>query len=422
MKTAFSRFIGLAVAPLVIGLLASSVCAQVPAPKIDARTAQNMVERVLKETSAIRGLRIKRAVPSGVQSRAGIEQMVEKQLKKSVSANELAATDVFLKQLGLAPANFNLKAYYVKMLGEQIAGYYDTQTKKFYTAQSVDPLQLETVMAHELTHALQDQHFDLSRLEKWPRHDSDARVAMSALVEGDATLTMSRYMTRNPLRFLGVLGSALKPQPKAQVFESGPRILQESLTFPYLKGMVFASNLYKTGGWPQVSRAFTEMPQSSEQILHFEKYLAREAPLKVPPRDLSRQLGRGWTVLDHDVNGEMGLALIVGEYVKEQGAAERAAAGWGGDRYTVYRGPKGAALVVQDCLWDSEAQAREWREAYARRSTNRFGAPPRQRGKVQVWSAARNGVWMEQRGRRVLILEGTVGTFNPRPILAALWR
>lgn len=413
----------LAFLPLTLGLLACAAHSQpTPAPaKINARSAQQMVDRVLRETSTLRGLSLKRAVASGVQSEAAIEKMIEREMQSQLSPNEITASELFLKQLGLAPAGFDLKSHYVKMLGEQIAGYYDTKTKKFYTAQSVNPLMLETVMAHELTHALQDQHFDLSRLDKWPRHDSDARVALSSLVEGDATFTMSRYMAGNPLRFLGVLAASLKPQ-NSKVFYSGPRMVQESLTFPYLKGMDFASKLYKNGGFARISRAFTTVPQSTEQILHFEKYLAREAPVKVKLRDLTPRLGKGWTLLDHDVNGEMGLALVVGEHLKDERGAQNAAAGWGGDRYTVYRGPKKAVLVVQDTVWDSESEAREWREAYARGTGKRFGIKPQQRGALQVWSAARSGVWMEQRGRRVLILEGTVGAFNPTPILAALWR
>ena len=348
--------------------------------------------------------------------------MVEEQLQTELSKDEVDATEVFLRQLGLAPANFDLRRAYVRLLGEQVAGYYSSKTGTFYTSNRVSPLELETVMAHELTHALQDQHFDLSRLEKWPRHDSDAQMAMSALVEGDATLVMSQYMTGNPLRALGVLLSSLKPPANPQVMRETPKILTEGLTFPYLKGLDFATRLYGRGGWPQVSAAFKRLPQSTEQILHFEKYLSREAPVVVKPRDLNPILGQKWTMLDHDVNGELGLSLVVGEFLATRAEAESAAQGWAGDRYSVYRGPKNAVLVVQDTVWDSASEARQWREAYARRTSRRFKRQPQKRGALSVWNAAPNGIWMEQRGRRVLILEGTVGAFNPSPILAALWK
>lgn len=392
-----------------------------PAPaKISPQSAQQMVTRVLRETSQLRGLSIKRAVPSGLTSRAKVERMIAEQIATEISGEEIAATEILLRQLGLAPKNFDLRKTYVRLLGEQVAGYYSSKNGTFYTSDTVSPLELETVMAHELTHALQDQHFDLKRLENWPRHDSDAQLAFSALVEGDATLVMSQYMTKSPLRALGMLVSAFKNPSGGQTLRETPAILVEGLTFPYVKGLDFATNLYQDGDWPQVSAAFRRLPQSTEQILHFEKYLAREAPVKVPLRDLKPVLGQNWTLLDHDVNGEIGAALITNEFLKNRAASDEAAKGWGGDRYSVYRNAKNAVLVVQDTVWDSEIEARQWREAYARRSTARFNRGPQKRGALQIWNAAPDGVWMEQRGRRVLILEGTIGAFNPEKIVAAL--
>lgn len=395
-------------------------------PRLGARQTQQMVDRVLRETSALRGLSIKRSVPGVVETRAQVEAMLRGKMKSELTSNQIAATQILLRQLGLVPAKFQLQSAYIALMGEQIAGYYDAKTKVFTTTDRVSSGELETVMAHELTHALQDQHFDLSRLEKWPEHDSDARLAMSALVEGDATLVMSRYMASNPLRFLGVLASSLRSQGASQGFTKAPRILRESLTFPYLQGLDFTTRLYRRGGWQAVSSAFGHLPQSSEQILHFEKYLAGEAPQKVELRDLSRApsraLGRGWTLLDHDVNGEIGLFLTLAEPLGDDDAARAAVAGWAGDRYSVYRGPKKSALVVQDCRFDTVGDAQQWRDAYARSASKRLKIQAQKRGALQVWNAAPKGVWMEQKGVRVLILEGTVGAFNPALLLRELWR
>lgn len=385
---------------------------------------QGMVNRVLKETSVLRELSIKRPVKSGVQTRAQVEAMIGRQLKSSVSSAELGASQLFLRQLGLAPSNFDLRSSYTRLLGEQVAGYYDSKTGAFYTSDRISPGELEIVMSHELTHALQDQHFDLSRLDKWPRHDSDAKLAMSALVEGDATLVMSRYMTRNPLRVLGVMMSAFKPQSDTAVFRSTPRLLRETLLFPYIQGLSFTTNLYGNGGWPRVSGAFTRLPQSTQQVMHFDKYLARKAPVMIPLRDARPRLGAGWQLLDHDVDGELGSTLVLGEFLTDKSEVDNATKGWAGDRYAVYGGPKNSALVVQDGLWDSESAARLWRDAYAKRTSLRFGkrAKVQQRGALCVWNVAPNGVWMERRGRRVVILEGTVGAFNPASVLALVWR
>jgi hypothetical protein len=425
MKSSFSSALVLAFCLPTVSAHCEAATAAKPAtssPKITPAAAQKMVERVLKETSAIRQLPIKHAVPSGVKTRAEIEKMVGKQIETGNTPGQLRGEEIYLKQVGLAPANFDLKSYYTHMMGEQIAGYYDTKAKTFYTSELVSPLLLETVMAHELTHALQDQDLNLQRLDKWPEHDSDARLAMSSLVEGDATLAMSRYMSANPLRFLGALSSSLQAQGSSQALQNGPRVLAASLEFPYIKGLAFASELYKRGGWKSVDGAFQKLPQSTEQIIHFDKYLAGEAPVKVPLRDVTPQLGQGWKLLDHDVNGELGLQLIVAEHLGDYSAAESAAAGWAGDRYEIYGGPGKGVLIVQDTVWDNEAEARQWREAYARSTGNRFKIKPQQRGMLQVWNAAPNGVWMEQRGKRVLILEGTVGAFNADVVLKRLWR
>ncbi len=394
-----------------------------PPQKTTADYAASMVRAVLKETSQVRGLKVLRQVPAGIQSAAGVEKMVREQIAKSANADEVVGTELLLKKLGLAPANFDLKSYYVSMLGEQLAGYYDTKTKKFYTTEHVNRLQLETIMAHELTHALQDQHFDLTRLEKWPKHDSDAKMAISALVEGDATFTMARYAVNNPLRALGLLASSLSPANSSPILTSGPNALKEGLTFPYVQGMNFARALYSHGGWAAVSGAFKRFPQSSEQILHPEKYLAREAPLKLRTPDLSPSLGKGWRRLDYDVNGEFGLALILKEFVASPTQVANAAAGWAGDQYAVYRGPQGQSLFAQVCAWDSAADAKEFFDAYIARTNTRYSINPASNNTSRaVWKIGEGDVWMERRGKRVVILEGLPSGANAANLAARLWR
>jgi hypothetical protein len=398
--------------------------AKAPAPsgtKLSEKKAQEMVARVLRETSQIRELSIKRGVKSAVMTSANVEKMMRGKIKDEMPSKQTQGSEIFLRQLDMVPADFNLTKTTIKMLGEQIAGFYATETKTFTTTDRVDPLQLETVMAHELTHALQDQHYDLTRLEKWPKHDGDARLAMQALVEGDATLVMSRYTAKNPMRFLGVLASSLKAGNSSPTFNNAPRFLKDSLTFPYVKGLDFVNSLYRMGGWKVVSDAYYNLPQSSEQILHVDKYLDGEAPVEVKLRDLTPTLGAGWTLLDHDVNGEIGLFYVLAEPLKDDRATEAAAAGWAGDRYSVYRGPKGV-LVVQDTRWDSPKEAQQWREAYARAAVKRFGAQAQRRGQLEVWSKGKKGLWMEQRGNRVLMLEGTVGAFDTNAVRSALWK
>jgi len=411
--------------PMFVWLLGLPICATaVPAtaPTVNAATVQNMVNRVLKETSQLRGLSIVRPVKSGVQTRAGVEAMIRRELA-GTSSDELLASQVFLTQLGLAPRDFDLRKSTTSLLGEQVAGYYDPKSGTFYTSDHISVGELETVMAHELTHALQDQHFDLKRLESGPQHNSDARVALAALVEGDATLVMSRYMTANPFRFLGMLGSALVPHDSA-AFGASPRALRESLLFPYMQGLTFNNQLVRMGGEAAVSRAFTRLPKSTQQVMHFELYLANKQPIPVPLRDVRPQLGTGWRLLDYDVNGEEGSALVLSQFLTDKAEVEAATKGWAGDRFAVYGGLNKAVLVVQDTLWDSEQAAQKWRDAYAKRTVARF--PDHLNGttigQLTKWQSGTDGVWLERQGRRVLILEGTYSAFPSANVLAALRR
>jgi len=406
----------------LLGLPICATAAPANAPTVSAVTVQSMVNRVLKETSELRGLSILRPVKSGVQTRTGVEAMIRRELA-GTSSDELLASQLFLTQLGLAPRDFDLRKSTTSLLGEQIAGYYDPRSGTFYTSDHISVGELETVMAHELTHALQDQHFDLGRLESGPKHNSDARVALAALVEGDATLVMSRYMTANPFRFLGMLGSALVPHDSA-AFNATPRALRESLLFPYMQGLTFNNQLVRMGGEAAVSRAFARLPQSTQQVMHFELYLADKQPIPVPLRDVRAQLGTGWRLLDHDVNGEEGSALVLSQFLPDKAEVEAATKGWAGDRFAVYQGPNKAVLVVQDTLWDSNAAAKKWYDAYAKRTEIRFGAHTGGTtvGAVTKWQSGTDGVWLEGKGRRVVILEGTYGAFQSANVLATLRR
>src|SRR2546425_11186741 len=195
---------------------------------------------VLKETSEIRELPILRPVKSGAQSRVEIERMVIKNLDEETTPAEMHATELALKKLGLAPAEFQYRTFIIKLLTEQVAGYYDPKAQEFYLADWIELEGQKPVMAHELTHALQDQHFNLRRFEKWPQGDSDAELAGHSLVEGDATLAMTIYMAKNPLVALAFMRSLGSSSTASEQFKQAPRALRESLVFPYEQGCQWA--------------------------------------------------------------------------------------------------------------------------------------------------------------------------------------
>lgn len=384
---------------------------------------------VLQETSGLRKLSILRPVKSGAQSRAEIERMIMKNLDQDTTPEEMHATEISLKKLGLVPQSFQYRPFLVSLLTEQVAGYYDPKEQEFFLADWIDVDGQKPVIAHELTHALQDQHFNLRRFEKWPRGDSDAELAAHALVEGDATLTMQLYIMRNPMRAIAMLKSIEASGSSSEQIDKAPRALRESLLFPYQRGLTWVQSLFKRDGWARVSQAYTDLPQSTEQIMHVEKYFAREAPIKLAQPDLSQTLGKGWKRVDYDVNGEWSFYLILDEYLKAEAESKRAAEGWGGDRYAVYENKNsGEVMIAQLISWDSEKDASEFFDAYAKRTARRYsGAEVIETldgvaSARRVWRTGTEGtVLMERNGSRVTILEGVPVKADTKALLKNIW-
>ena len=410
--------------------LASQQRKALPSPSARNLALTSATASVLKETSEIRELSIKQPVKSATQSRPQIERMIIKNMNEETTPAELHATEITWKKLGLTPPDFQYRQFLIKLLSEQVAGYYEPRTKQFFIADWIDLDAQKPVMAHELTHALQDQHFNLRRFEKWPKGNSDAELAAHALIEGDATLAMTLYIAHNPLGALSFLKSMKAGMAASQQLDRAPRALRESLLFPYLEGSEWARELYKRSGWLSVSRAFTELPKSTEQILHVDKYLANEQPVKVTLPDVKTLLGVGWKRVDYDVNGEWNYYLILDEFLKSRADSKRATAGWGGDRYAVYEGPKpGDVLLAQLSVWDTERDAREFFEAYTKRTLQRYAGAAEvsrthdsQPNLAKTFRTSEGAVTIELRGPRVLILEGIPDRVEIPGLARACWQ
>ncbi len=408
-------------------LLCTAAAAQRAKPAaVNPKTAavREATAEVLRETSELRKLSILRQVRSGAQSRAEIEQMLVRNLNESATPEETLATETMMKKFGLAPADFQLRPFLIKLLAEQVAGYYDPKTQEFYLADWIDLDGQRPVMAHELTHALQDQHFNLRRFEDWPKHDSDAEMAAHALVEGDASFLMTQYVTRDPLRQLAFLKSMMSGGATAsEQIDKAPRVLREQILFPYLQGMTWVMQVYKQGGWEAVSAAYKNLPKSSEQIMHGEKYVANELPQKVSVRDLSASLGRGWRMADNDVFGEWGCYVLLDEYLQLADVSKGASAGWGGDRYALFVGPKKTDVVVAfKTVWDTETDAHEFFDAYVRRTSKRYGVEPSEVAPAdrQIWRTSEGAVVVERRGGAVFVVEGVPDGVDAKALAKSL--
>jgi hypothetical protein len=434
---------------------------------------------VLKETSEIRELAILRPVKSSAQSRSEIERMLINNLNEELTPAQMHAMEVSLRKFGLAPQEFEYRPFIIKLLTEQVAGYYDAKSQQFHLADWLELEGQKPVMAHELTHALQDQHFNLRRFEKWPHGDSDAELAVHALVEGDATLAMTIYMAKNPLVALA-FSRALTTGVATEQYNQAPRSMRESLIFPYLQGSEWATVLYRRGGWSLISSAFTKLPLSTEQILHPEKYFNYERPVKIVLPDVSSLLNAGnskqqsaissqqytgsqqrlafnsqksvrrpelptahrplptaraWHRIDSDVSGEWNYYLILDQFLAAPAESKRAAAGWAGDRYAIYEGPGGEVFLAQVAAWDTDNDAREFFDAYVKRTELRYpglkqldaadAESQTRNSKLETrnsysWQTSEGEVVIELRGSRVVIMEGVPEGVDANTLMKAL--
>jgi hypothetical protein len=209
---------------------------------------------------------------------------------------------------------------------------------------------------------LQDQNYSLKTLPLDVKDNDDLALATSALVEGDATLLMTRYYAENadPTRMLGDLTSMLGQDPK-QLLQSPP-YLQEMLLFPYQEGNQFATALFMAGGTSALNEAFRHRPVSTQQILHPEKFLHdRRDPQAVA---LTRIQSKDWQLIGNNVLGEFGIRCLL-EPSAGSFEAVRAAQGWNGDRYHVYeRGKNGPTGLVWVTVWENADAAKEFEDAY----------------------------------------------------------
>lgn len=381
--------------------------------KVIETTAQ-----LLDEVSKLRGLKILSPVKSGAKTRNEIEQEIVRGFEEDTTPAEIEATNKTLIAYGLVPKNFNYREFMIRLMTEQVAGFYKPRTKELFLADWNDLEQQKPVMVHELQHALQDQHFNLSRFEKWPNGDGDRENAIHALIEGDATALMYSYQLKpmgGDLTKLPSLANFAEQtldqakRDKQDVFASAPMVLRESLIFSYVYGAAFVQEMLKKSGWAAVSQAFTDLPQSTEQILHFEKYAAKEMPIKVDLPDISKLIGDGWKRIDSDVNGEFGYTLILAEFIGKKDARQ-AAAGWGGDQSVLYENSQtGQLMLTHLSHWDSEKDATEFFQAYTERITKRY---PKTKARVtkseneRAFQTSDGEAFIQLRGQSVLVVEG----------------
>lgn len=379
------------------------------------RRQEGEARALLAVVSRLRELPVRAPVPMSVASRAQVLAQIEHRLATEYEQAEIAGEEQVLKRLGLLPLDLDYRRAVLALLTEQIAGFYDPRTRRLAIADWL-PLTLQRpTLVHELCHALQDQHFHLLRFVRPLKDNSDRQLAQAALVEGDCTGAMLEYVLQPAGLDLGSVPGQLEQFVSAALGASSrggapvPVYLREVLTFPYLSGLRLIQRVRANQPWSAVSALFRRPPQTTEQVLHFEKYRAHEPPLALRPRALPALASA--SIVRQDTLGEFQLRLYLAQGL-DPTLAERAAAGWGGDRLVAYRLSAAAPLpaIVHLTVWDSEADAIEFvnaeQQLFAARRV-RAGQPGAAGAPVGaiVYRDAEGAEWSaERRGRLVLSL------------------
>lgn len=362
------------------------------------------VQSIEQAVSRIRGLPAPADLPVSYINRDQLQGELSGQLSEAYPQEKVEPEEKVMKYLGLIDKNIDLFGELQKVLGEGVIGYYDDEAKQLKvvsSAQAITPLN-EITLAHEITHAVQDQHFDLAKLTgDSGNSNSDRDLAVLSLVEGDATMVEQEYttlvmsgmdMVSALLGSLGSLGSA----------GGTPPYLLDTLEFPYLDGASFVSDLYSRNGWESVNEAYEHPPQSTEQVLHPEKYLSGEAPLSVVIPDLGGAIGPGWSILEEDTVGEFDVRELIGTELPAS-RARMAAAGWGGGVYRYYEKDDQPLLVVS-FMWDTFQDADEFMGAMSDNLARRYQSGFDRSSDIPILLSA-DGLWaLVQQGKATVLV------------------
>jgi hypothetical protein len=377
----------------------------------------DLVAAVTARLEAVRHLALEHPVPTRALGPAEVAAVVDQDLARTFPPGGRERTETVYAQVGLVPSGLRLAPAMEHMLTTQLAAFYDPHAKELVVATKAvgaggagarlvttvtgrDVLG-ELVVAHELTHALQDQHWGLpDEAEPATASNTDRLLARRALLEGDATWASFATVTGGTLddatraRVLHQMSGL--PAQLASALPDVPELLRDSLAFQYQGGTIFVDRLLARGGWAAVDRAQADPPVSTEQVLHPERYLAarRDNPTPIA-LDTTPALRRaGFELVLADTMGELIVRILVGRVLPPQQAA-RVADGWDGDRLVAFaRGTD--LLVAWMTVWDSAADAVEFADAI----------------RLAVPEAS-----VERRGARVLVLRGDA----PPGAVGELW-
>ncbi len=406
---------------------------------VEAKELFQSVDEILHFAGTDTLLPVKHDVKKAIVSREQVAKYIDDKFKDDVDRIRFERSELVLKKFGLLPRKFDLHNFLIKLLSEQVAGYYDEKSKTMNLLDWIDPEMQRPVMAHELTHALQDQSFDLGKMtkhdeeiEKRGLQDLDAMIkndeestCRSAVLEGQAMIVLLDYVlapagknAETSPQMVDMMAASMAKSQDSPVFDSAPLLLQEELTFPYKQGMIFIKELLVSGGKKLAyTGVLARMPQTTREVLEPKEYLAghREPPLLLPDFGF---LKKDFEPFDAGAVGELDLNILLKMYT-EEAVANRLSPEWrGGSYYAAGRKkakPEDGNSTAHIGLfyvskWSSDAAAQEFAKIYgsalAKRYTGLQQAPADSaRPGSEKYSSADGLILIQQTGNTVVATE-----------------
>jgi hypothetical protein len=341
-------------------------------------------DEVLGQMSQLLDLPVKEPLKKTLRSKKEIREYLVREEKDDKDAALRDADTKTLEAFGLIPKDFPLESFMLDVLTDQIAGLYDPKAREFYIADWIPADEQKAVMAHELTHALEDQSFHIDPWIKAARPNDDAELARESVSEGSAMAAMVDYTLRDqkmsvrdlPDVTLLIRSGAVDEMTKDPNLSKAPPYLRDDLLFPYLAGTGFSQQFLKAHtGWADLKILFANPPVSTQQIMHPDMYLAGVKPEKVDFPDWKGIVPSDWKLLEENVMGEFNLAEVLKQYLGQE-RADPLAAAWRGDRYASFEDSKTkeiplVVLVAFDSTANAARFAGQYSEALEKKYPNR---------------------------------------------------
>jgi hypothetical protein len=321
----------------------------------DTKKLFDSVDRIFAFAAEDTGMPKHATVKRQLVSKADVEKFAAKNLAKPEFTERFAQQELSMKKLGFLPRDFNLKEFLVKSTGQEIAAFYDEETKTISMLNWVPPDRQEPILAHELTHALQDQNYDLAKWMKAAKQpagnangadeNDDGMIARKAVVEGQAMVVYVDYLLKPVGRSVedtpGLIYQMEEPAVKAvidsQLMHDAPMIMREMGTFAYNEGLIFEGELLHKGGKKMAfAGAFARPPRNSHEVLQPETYIHGEKlpPVRIP--DMKEVLSGQYDVYDSGGIGELDVRALLKQY-GERRIADDVSSAWQGGAYVTFR-------------------------------------------------------------------------------------